>query len=514
MVKPRPFAVLATLLFVSAIVLPLVFVARVSSAAGISYHFPLPPVAPAGSLGPGQSVSFKVTVMNGTAPDPGGAVYLYYTSQQAGDSTTVPAAQCGGVTKISAIASSPTLCTADSIGQVPLTFTVAPQPLAQGAVAFVAENQPTSPTVTANTHYVYCTIYRFSASPIAPSGSLQPGASVPVTLTADNGLDTGAPNSLVFLSFKQTSGGGSASVGATALTSTPKRFKSDGNGVVQIAYTAPAVLPPSGQDSIVVQDKVAAPTEVNSDTYAFTAATAVVSTGDVTTTEGDQKPGIPADFTITLSPVQPTPVTVQYTTMCGVGDQGCETVLPDDFQPVLTPVTVTIPANTSSTTIDVEQFSYTGGRRGEAYNEGWFIKLENPSGAVLGRSVGEGLLLPDVEATPAVLPYLYTGGAGVVPTTDAAGQPLYFSVTLGGVQTTAVTFTYATADATAMAGIDYTAVSGTATIPAGKTSAVIIVTVLPNAPPGSNKTFTLTISNASGGLTISRPTGTGTILAS
>jgi hypothetical protein len=513
MVKPRPFAVLTTLLFVFAIVLPLVFVARASSAAAVTaYRFHMPPIASAGSLGPGQSASFKLTVMSGARPDPGGAAYLYYTSQQIGDSTTVPSAQCGGVTQISASASSPTLCAADSKGQVPLTFTVAPQPLAQGAVAFVAENQPTSPTVTANTHYVYCTIYRFGASPIAPSGSRSPGASVPVTLTADNGLDKGAAGSFVFLSFKQTSGGGSASVGATTLTSTPAVFQSNSNGVVQITYTAPAVLPPSGQDSIVVQDKLTTPTEVNSDAYAFAAATPVVSTGDVTTNEGDQKPGIPADFTITVSPVQSTPVTVQYTTMCGVGDQGCETVMPDDFQPVVTPVTVTIPANTSSRTIDVEQFSYTG-HGGEKYNEGWFIKLENPVGAVLGRSIGEGLLLPDVEATPAVLPYLYSGGAGVVPTTDAAGQPLYFSVTLGGVQTTAVTFHYATADGTAFAGVDYTAVSGTATIPAHKSSAIIIVTVLPNAPPGSNKTFTLTISNASGGLTISRPIGTGTILA-
>jgi Calx-beta domain len=513
MVKLRPFAVLTALLFVSAILLPVQFVARVSAAAVVtSYHFPFP-VAPAGSLGPGQSVSFKVAVMSGRSPDPGGAVYLYYTSPQIGDTTTVPGAQCGGVTQVSTSASSPTLCAADARGRLLLTFTVAAQPLAQGAVTFVAENQPTSPTVTANTHYVFCTIYRFSASPIAPSGSRQPGASVPVTLTADNGLDAGVPNSLVFLSFKQTSGGGSASVGATALTSTPALFQSDGSGVVRITYTAPAVLPLSGQDSIVVQDTLSAPTEVNSDTYAFAAATPVISTGDVTTTEGDHKPGIPAEFTITVSPVQATPVTVQYTTMCGVGDQGCETVMPDDFQPVLTPVTVTIPANTSSTTIDVEQFSYTG-HGGEKYNEGWFVKLQNPSKGVLGRSVGEGLLLPDVEATPAVLPYLYTGGAGVVPTTDAAGQPLYFSVTLGGLQTTAVTFNYATADGTAIAGVDYTAVSGTATIAAGKTSAIIVVTVLANSPPASNRTFTLTISNASGGLTISRPTGTGTILAS
>ena len=31
------------------------------------------------------------------------------------------------------------------------------------------------------------------------------------------------------------------------------------------------------------------------------------------------------------------------------------------------------------------------------FNEGWFVKIENPSIGVIGRSVGEGVLLPDVE---------------------------------------------------------------------------------------------------------------------
>jgi Calx-beta domain len=202
--------------------------------------------------------------------------------------------------------------------------------------------------------------------------------------------------------------------------------------------------------------------------------------------------------------------------MCGIGDEGCEIKIPDNFNPVLTPKTVTIPANTNSIKINVQQFSYTGGHGGETYNEGWFIKLQNPSGAILGRSVGTGLLLPDVEGTPAVLPYLYTGSAAVVPTTDAGGEPLYFAVTLGSVETSTVTFDYATSDGSAFAGTDYTAASGTASIPAGKTSAIIPITLLPNSPPGTNRSFTLTISNASGGsgLLISRPTGTGTILAS
>lgn len=50
-------------------------------------------------------------------------------------------------------------------------------------------------------------------------------------------------------------------------------------------------------------------------------------------------------------------------------------------------------------------------------------------------------------------------------------------------------------------------------IPAGKTSAVIRVMLLPHAPPATNRTFTFTISNATGGPAISGATGVGTLLA-
>jgi hypothetical protein len=515
--KARLAALCAPLVIAAAVTLPSVYVVRASQPTVTGYRFPAPPVASAGSLGPGQSVSFKLTVVSGTTPDPGGDVYLYQQHTNAtGDVTSVPGAQCGGVTQMSSSSASPTHCVADSGGHVALTYTVSQQPPAVGGARWVAENALTRPTVTANTHYAYCTIYRFTPSPIASSGSLALGASVPVTVTAKEGLDRPVGGSPMYLSLRATSGGGSARVGSTTLTSTPKLFTADSGGAIQMTYTAPLIPPTSGVDTIAVQDNASVPTEVNSDMYAFSAATPVVSAGDVTMTEGDQSPGVPAKFTITVSPVQSTAVSVQYTTLCGVGDQGCEGIIPDDFNAVLTPVTVTIPAHASSTTINVEQFSYTGGHGGESYNEGWFVKLLNPSGAVLGRSVGEGLLQPDVESIPAVLPYLYTGGAAVVPNTDPSGEPLYFSVTLGAVESSTVTFNYATASGSALAGVDFTSASGTASIPAGKTSVVIVVTVLPNSPPATNKAFTLTISNASGGsgVLISRPTGTGTILAS
>ena len=293
------------------------------------------------------------------------------------------------------------------------------------------------------------------------------------------------------------------------MTSTPALFNADSNGAIAITYTAPSSLPSSGQDAIVVQDRASSPMESNSDSYAFSPSAPVISVGDATVVEGDQQPGIPADFTVTISPVQPNPVTVQFVALCGIGDKECS----EDFRQITSPVTITIPANKTSAVALVRQYAYIGGNAGETYNEGWFVKLANPSVGVLGRSVGTGMLLPDVENSSTALPLLYTGSAGAVPTAAAGGVPLYFTVTLGARQNADVTFDYATSDGTANSVTDYRAASGTAIISAGHTSAVIKVLILPKAPPGSDLTFNLTISNATGGPTISGATGTGKIMA-
>ena len=143
----------------------------------------------------------------------------------------------------------------------------------------------------------------------------------------------------------------------------------------------------------------------------------------------------------------------------------------------------------------VQQFSYGGANGGENFNEGWFVKIENPSIGVIGRSVGEGVLLPDFE-NDSQPPNMWVGDAGVVPTTDTTGVPVDFVVTMGRQESSALTFSYATADGSAIAGVDYTAVSGTATIAAGDDA--LITVIIPSQPvPASSLTFTLTISNDS-----------------
>lgn len=124
-----------------------------------------------------------------------------------------------------------------------------------------------------------------------------------------------------------------------------------------------------------------------------------------------------------------------------------------------------------------------------------------------GRRFCEGTLLGDNEKTLA--PLLYAGGAGVV--CGAGTQTAYVVVILSSPQASAVGFQYGTSDGSALAGTDHTATSGSASIPAGGTQFTIAVPILPCTSSGPTKTFSISISNATGPATIQLATGTGTV---
>ncbi len=72
------------------------------------------------------------------------------------------------------------------------------------------------------------------------------------------------------------------------------------------------------------------------------------------------------------------------------------------------------------------------------------------------------------------------------------------TVTLSAAASGPVTVAYATADGTATAGSDYTAASGTLTIPAGSTSGTIDVPIIDDSVVEASGTFTVTLSNPTG----------------
>ena len=87
---------------------------------------------------------------------------------------------------------------------------------------------------------------------------------------------------------------------------------------------------------------------------------------------------------------------------------------------------------------------------------------------------------------------------------------LVFTVTLDKAADNAITVDYATADGTATAGKDYTAMSGTLTFYSGETSKTIHVPILNDTVDDKDETIQLSLSNASGA-EISDPDAIGTI---
>ena len=84
---------------------------------------------------------------------------------------------------------------------------------------------------------------------------------------------------------------------------------------------------------------------------------------------------------------------------------------------------------------------------------------------------------------------------------DASGEEgsaVVFTLTLDRVAPWDVTVDYATVDGTAVDGVDYRAVSGTATIASGRRSAEITVATISDSFDEHNETFELQVSNVSG----------------
>ena len=86
------------------------------------------------------------------------------------------------------------------------------------------------------------------------------------------------------------------------------------------------------------------------------------------------------------------------------------------------------------------------------------------------------------------------------------GTQVQLTVTRGAGSDGAVTVDYATSDGSATAGSDYTVTSGTLSFAAGETSKNITVPILDDATYEGDETFTVNLSNATGGATLGTPT--------
>jgi hypothetical protein len=233
------------------------------------YSFSASPVFCQGQIAGGNSLNLTLTVTPATRP-----AYLSFTSASCGltpDGGSATAQAAGATGAPVALTSTPMLVPADVNGKITITYKT-PSPLPpSGTDAIKVQDALTSPTATAQDSYSFATAvgqYAFSPSPI-PS-STAPGQTVSVGLTVQDAHHATIACDDVYLAFTPTRGGGTASVGSTALTPVPARFHTD-NGQLTISYTAPTAFPPAGTDVISAQDAAqtatSAPTVANQDTF-------------------------------------------------------------------------------------------------------------------------------------------------------------------------------------------------------------------------------------------------------
>jgi chitinase len=218
-----------------------------------------------------------------------------------------------------------------------------------------------------------------------------------------------------------------------------------------------------------------------------------VSIADASVPEGDVGTTT-ISLPVTLSGPSGREVDVNYTTGDGTAAAG------SDY--TATNGTLAFAAGETSKQIDV---TVIGDIQVEG-DETFTVTLSAPFNADLGTSVATGTITNDDNIGPKLVV-----GDGSVLEGNSGTTPLTFTVAMVPVSASNVTVDYATSGGTAAAGSDYTAASGTLTIPAGQTAGSIAVSVSGDTTYEPNETFTLTLSNAAGA-TIVTDTAVGTII--
>ena len=218
-----------------------------------------------------------------------------------------------------------------------------------------------------------------------------------------------------------------------------------------------------------------------------------------------------ATFTVTLSNASNLPVTVKYSSVNGTAEAGF------DYDAVLG--TLTFAPGELTKTISVPLHNDTVYEGAETFQ----MVLTDPTNArvtLAGAGVdttkdntGIGTIMDDGTGTvpPGVTPDNDTPSASIndVVVNEGAGTAT-FTVTLSNAATMPVTVAYATADGTATAGLDYTAVASTLTFAPGQTSRTFTVPILNDTVYEGSETFTVNLS-APTNATIADGSGLGTI---
>ncbi len=216
-----------------------------------------------------------------------------------------------------------------------------------------------------------------------------------------------------------------------------------------------------------------------------------ISINDVTVAEGNAGTTT-ASFTVSLSNPSSQSVSVNYATAGNTATSG------NDF--VAASGTATIAASLLSTTVNVTINSDTTFEPNETFT----VNLSSPVNATIADNQGTGTITND-DSQPSISINDVSVAEGNAGTTTAT-----FTVSLSNASSQTITVNYATADGSASAGSDYSAVSGTLTFNSGQLTQPITVTVNGDTTFELNETFFVNLTSPTNA-TITDNQGTGTI---
>jgi hypothetical protein len=198
-----------------------------------------------------------------------------------------------------------------------------------------------------------------------------------------------------------------------------------------------------------------------------------------------------AVLTVSLARASSVPVTVEYSTAGGSAIAGSDFTAATGsvtLAPGITSKTILVPLLDDATIEPDETFT---------------VNLSN----AVGGTIADGQGIGTIEDNDPVGPTLSISDVTVREGVDAQAA---FTVNLGPPHTEPVTVNYATAEGTALAGINYIATTGTLTFAPGETQRTIAVPILNDGTTYPTETFTVNMSNAVGA-TIGDGRGIGTV---
>ena len=183
-------------------------------------------------------------------------------------------------------------------------------------------------------------------------------------------------------------------------------------------------------------------------------------------------------FKVALSTPLSVDATVSYQTKNGTALAGSDYITKSGI--------ISIDAGKSSVLIPVEIIGDTTVEGDETFS----LLLTNPSGGIFPEGISE------LSVTHTIL------NDDIKTSFSETNSNLtnYFLLELGEALSVNASVDYRTRDGTAVAGQDYTTVSGTATIAAGETKTLIAVPILGDSSQENNETFDLVLSNPLGGI--------------